>query len=155
MVLKLVKANRVRLEAVTLFLDSGMVMPGQLNLATFLATHRSDEERAAVGCALGHYARAGASEVISLVPIHFLSQLKSPIMADALLEDHPIKDWVHWTLHYHTQGSEAFGMTAACLYLQMGQWDVHRLFYPAGSSYELRPPIESLVFRLNNMLRTL
>lgn len=155
MALKIMKANRVRLEAITSFLASGVVQPGQINLATFLASHRIEEERAPVGCCLGHYARSGVSEAISLVPINFLAQLKSPIMADALLDEYPLGLWRHWTLHYQTGQTEAWGENAACLYLQMGKWDIQRLFYPAGSSYEIRPPIESLVYRLRNMLETI
>src|SRR4029077_20247535 len=93
MSMKVMKANRVRLEAITTFLGNGALTPGQLNLGTFLATHRTDEERLPVGCALGHYARAGVSETISLVPINFLSQLKSPIMAGQPLEGHAVGQW--------------------------------------------------------------
>jgi hypothetical protein len=149
------QANLPRLQSITSWLESSRLAPGQLNLATYMATHRTDEERAPVGCVLGHFARSGTSHVISLVPIRYLEQIKSPMLAEVLLEDHPSSEWIHWTLHYQTATSEAFGETAAMLYLQMRQWDINRLFYPAGSSYEIRPPVESLVFRLRSMLETI
>lgn len=143
-----------RLQAVLTFLKASRLVPGQLNLATYMATHRTDEDRAPVGCVLGHYARSGQSSSISLIPINYKAQVKSPVMADILFEEYPHDQWRHWTLRYQTLKEEAYGETAAGLWLQMGRWDIHRLFYPAGSSYEIRPPIESLVWRLNNMVET-
>jgi hypothetical protein len=151
---KTLQANLYRLRAVLTFLESGTLQPGQLNLATYMATHRLDEERAPAGCVLGHYARSGQSHVISLVPIRYWEQVKAPVMADTLRDEFPDTEWRHWTLKYETPSAEAYGLTAACLYLQMRQWDVQRLFYPAGSSYEIRPPIDSLVFRLRSMVET-
>ena len=154
MALKGMQANVARLQAILAFLEQPRAQPLQINLATFLATHRTDESRAPVGCVLGHYARTSASSVISLIPMRFWQQAKSPIMVDALRDEYPQDHWQHWTLRYQTLRHEAYGETAALLYLQMGQWDCHRLFYPAGSSYEVRPPLDSLVFRLRSMVET-
>ena len=154
MTVKAWQANRPRLSAMAQFLAEAGLQPGQINLGTFLARHRHDAARAQVGCVLGHYASTGTSRVISLDPVVYPEQLKSPVMATELLQEFPSKDWQHFTLHYHTPSCEAWGETAAMLYLQMGRWDLHRLFYPAGSSYEIRPPLESVLFRLRNMLET-
>ena len=155
MTLKAVQLNVRRLQAILTYLEDGRLAPGQLNLATFYATHRHDPERAPVGCVLGHFARSGLSHSISLIPINSWQQTKSPIMAETLAEDHPRSDWQHWTLHYSTLTAEAWGETAALLYLNAQKWDLYRLFYPAGASYEIRPPVESLVFRLQMMVKTL
>ena len=152
---KPMQANLPRLQAITAWLEQAGLHMSQINLATFMVTHRVHEDRAPIGCVLGHYARAGVSHVISLKPLNYTEQTKSPIMATELFDEFPDRDWRHWTLHYRTPTTEAFGETAAMLYLQMRQWDVHRLFYPAGQSYEIRPPVESLVFRLRNMLETI
>lgn len=154
MVTKAWQANRPRLQAILMFLERSVLLPGQLNMGTFFASHRQEQGRLAVGCALGHYAAAGTSRVISLEPIAYTEQLKSMIMASDVLDEFPARDWQHYTLHYQTAATEAFGETAAMLYLQLGKWDLHRLFYPAGSSYEIRPTLESLRLRLRNMLET-
>jgi hypothetical protein len=151
---KQLQANIFRLRAVLAFLEGAELHPSQINLATFMTTHRVHESRAPIGCVLGHFARSGLSQSISLIPIRYWDQIKSPIMADTLADEFPSSEWRHWTLKYETASTEAYGMTAVCLYLQMRAWDIHRLFYPAGSSYEVRPPIESLVGRLRNMVET-
>lgn len=152
--LKQMQANIFRLQGIIAYLEVAKLHPSQINLATFMTTHRRLESRAPIGCVLGHFARSGQSQSISLVPIRYWEQIKSPIMADSLRDEFPLEEWRHWTLKYQTPDVEAYGLTAACLYLQMREWDVHRLFYPAGSSYEIRPPLESLIGRLRNMVET-
>jgi hypothetical protein len=141
--------NRDRLRQVLELMPA--IQPARLNLATYYAVPRL-LEAPPVGCVLGHFARAGVSPVISLKRINFCSELKTPMMADVLLDDYPLADWQHFTLHYHAPDVECFGLTAAMLFFNLRQWDVQRLFYPAGSSYELRPPLESLAFRLQQFV---
>jgi hypothetical protein len=147
--LKSVEPNRDRLRQVLELLPA--IVQGRLNMATYYAVPRSLEAQP-VGCILGHFVRAGVSPLISLKPINFCSELKSPVMSDVLLEDYPLAGWQHYTLHYQAGDIEAFGMSAAMLYFRLREWDTHRLFYPAGASYEVRPPIESLAFRLRQFV---
>lgn len=147
--IRVIEPNRERLTQVLELLPS--ITPGRLNLATYYAVPR-DLQVMPVGCVLGHYARVGASPTISLKPINFRSELKSPIMSEVLLDEYPLEHWQHYTLHYQAPDAEGFGLTAAMLFFHLREWDIHRLFYPAGTSYEIRPPIESLAFRLRQFV---
>jgi hypothetical protein len=149
--LKSVEPDRHRLRQVLELVPT--IPQNRLNMATYYAVPRTLEIQP-VGCMLGHFARSGGSPLISLKPINFCSELKSPLMADVLLDEFPLKDWQHYTLHYQSRECEAFGLTAAMIYVHLREWDTHRLFYPAGSSYEIRPPLESLTFRLRQFVET-
>ena len=127
-----------------------------LNMATFWAEPRMEGvDLFAVGCLLGHYAHSGRNPLLRLRPINFLGQLKSPLLADALLDEYPQSHYQHFTLHYEERTVEAFGESAAALAFRMKGWDLQQLFFPHGTSYEVRPTLDSLAFRLDSYLRTM
>ena len=121
----------------------------QINGATWLARHRRHQERAPVGCVLGHYVHEARPGPISLVPITWTSQLKAPILQTELLAELPHIEWQHYTLHYQSDHIEGWGLVAAGIFLRLKPQLIHHLFMPQG--YERRMPIESLTLHLGTI----
>jgi hypothetical protein len=142
-----------RLNAILDWLERKPFEDRQLNLATFFA-RSGHPDSTPIGCVLGHWAALGLSSSLTLYPIRFTGQIKSPVMMRELFDDYMSPEWKHFTLCYRQPTVEAYGETAAMLYLRLGKWDLHRLFYPAGASYEIRQPVDSVLLRLRQMVRT-
>lgn len=115
----------------------------QLQPATWYAVHRHERERAPVGCIFGHFVAATRPGPISLEPVRWKAQLKAAMLQTELLQDYPMADWHHYTLHYRTDAFEAFGLGAAALYLRIKPQLASHLFAPH-QSYERSTPIASL-----------
>jgi len=124
-----------------------------LNLGTFWAALRSGT-RPGAGCLLGHYVMQKAPAHLKLVPLNFLEQVKTPLLAAQLFQKYPNREWRHHTLHYTGPEVEAGGPNAACLYFQLRPFDALRLFWPNGKSQALEVSSSLVTPMLERFLRT-
>jgi hypothetical protein len=127
--MRTIVAHRARLAAMLESVKAARVI--SLNLATFWTATRLGQE-AATGCLVGHYIRLAKPGHLELVPLNFLEQVKSPLLAEPLFGKYPNTLWRHHDVHYHGPDIEAWGLHAVCLYFRLREHDARSLFYAAG-----------------------